>query len=149
MEHFLYNVSRIVLLNSLRFINHSLPEEGTMALFCSQNTELLESKNRLYLWKSLDKLSVKLFIRDVINGYAGTKPKGRFCLKRLNITVHFSIVSFLPYSCPLAVWIWTLNVRKMSYILSISTSTFDSFSPFHVKSRGFLIIWADSVVGKY
>ena len=109
-------------------------EAGTKALFCSQSTALLELKNHLYLWKSLDKLSVKLFICDIINGYARTKPKGWFCLKDRNITVPSYITCFF-FTLFMSIGGRNLKTKqkKMYYVLAIFTSTFESFSPFHVK----------------
>ena len=40
---------------------------------------------------------------------------------------------FLPYSCPLEVGTWTQKILSLNPFAHISTSTFESFSPFHVK----------------
>ena len=124
-------------------------EAGTKALFCSQSTALLELKNHLYLWKSLDKLSVKLFIRDIINGYARTKPKGWFCLKGQNITVTLYVSSFF------FTLFMSIGGRNLKTKQKIDVFCFKQYLPRHLKVfrhfmwRGFLIIWADSVMGKY
>ena len=124
MEHFLYNVSRMVLLRILWFINRSLPEQkrrGPRLYFVHKEQHCWKLRNHVYLWKSLDKLSVKLFIRDIINGYARTKPKGWFCLKG---TKYHHAIALLRISSFFFTLFMSIGGRNLETKHKVSSCTF-------------------------